>query len=119
MNQGQLMKTKLVTICLVVGTLLGSFARADVDSNSGLPQPVTFVKDSPITTAVKAKLAAEHITDVAAIHIETDTDGVVWLTGNVRTREAADRIASLARATKQVTAVYNDLKINKDDRASG
>jgi hypothetical protein len=118
-NQGKIMKTIFVTTCLVFGTLLGSAASAGGESDTGLPQPVIFVKDSAITIAVKARLAAEHVTDVVRIHVETDKDGVVWLTGSVRTRKAGDVAASIARETGHVTAVYNDLKINKDDRASG
>ena len=115
-NQGKLMKTTLVTTCLVFGTLLGSaVAWAGEDSDTDRSHPVTFVKDSAITTAIKTKLAAEHITSLGRIHVDTDKDGVVWLTGSARTQEAADKAASIARDTEHVMAVHNDLKIKKYD----
>jgi hyperosmotically inducible protein len=110
------MKTTLVTTCLVFGTLLGSaVAWAGVDSDTDRSHPVAFVKDSAITTAIKAKLAAEHITSLGRIHVDTDKDGVVWLTGSARTQEAAHKAASIARETEHVKAVHNDIKIKKDD----
>jgi hypothetical protein len=41
-------------------------ARAGEDSDTDRSHPVTFVKDSAITTAIKTKLAAEHITSLAS-----------------------------------------------------
>ncbi|MDB6089473.1 MAG: hypothetical protein JWN85_2257, partial [Gammaproteobacteria bacterium] len=77
--------------------------------------PMTFVKDSAITTSIKTKLAAEHITSLGRIHVDTDKDGIVWLTGSARTQEAVDKAASIARNTEHVKAVHNDIKIKKDD----
>jgi hyperosmotically inducible protein len=110
------MKTTFVTTCLVFGTLLGSaVAWAGEDSDADRSHPVAFVKDSAVTTAIKTKLAAEHITSLGRIHVDTDKDGVVWLTGSARTQEAADKAASIARDTENVKAVHNDIKIKKDD----
>jgi hyperosmotically inducible periplasmic protein len=109
------MKSAFATTCLVFGTLLGSaVAWAGQDSDTDRSHPVTFVKDSAITTAIKAKLAAEHLTSMARIHVDTDKDGVVWLTGSARTQEAADKAASIARDTEHVKTVHSDVKIEKD-----
>jgi len=109
------MKSALATTCLVFGTLLGSaVAWAGEDSDTDRSHPVTFVKDSAITTAIKAKLAAEHLTSMARIHVDTDKDGVVWLTGSARTQEAADKAASIARETEHVKTVHSDVKVEKD-----
>jgi hyperosmotically inducible protein len=109
------MKVAFATTCLVFGTLLGSaVAWAGEDSDTDRSHPVAFVKDSAITTAIKAKLAAEHLTSMARIHVDTDKDGVVWLTGSARTQEAADKAASIARATEHVKTVHSDVKIEKD-----
>jgi hyperosmotically inducible protein len=64
---------------------------------------------------IKTKLAAEHITSVARIHVDTDEDGVVWLTGSAKTQEAADNAQAIARATEGVKAVHSDIKIKQDD----
>jgi len=110
------MKTTFVTTCLVFGTLLGSVAVwAGEDPDTDRSHPVTFVKDSAITTAIKSKLAAEHITSLGRIHVDTDKDGVVWLTGSARTQEAADKAVSIARDTEHVKTVHSDIKILKDD----
>jgi hyperosmotically inducible protein len=109
------MKSAFATTCLVFGTLLGSaVAWAGGDSDTDRSHPVTFVKDSAITTAIKAKLAAEHLTSMARIHVDTDKDGVVWLTGSARTQEAADKAASIARETEHVKTVHSDVKVEKD-----
>ena len=110
------MKTRLVTTCLVFGTLLGSaVVWAGEDSDTDRSHPVTFVKDSAITTAIKAKLAAEHITSMGRIHVDTDKHGVVWLSGSARSQEAVDKAVSIARDTKHVKSVHNDIKIRQDD----
>jgi hyperosmotically inducible protein len=113
-NQGRIMKTRLVATCLIFSTLLGSAAAWSAEeSHTGRPRPVIFVKNSAITTAVKARLAAAHIVGLGRIHVDTDKDGVVWLTGNAGTKEAIDKAASMVRETEHVTAVYNGLKVRK------
>jgi hyperosmotically inducible protein len=85
------------------------------DSDKDRSHPAAFVKDSAITTKIKAKLAAEHVTSLGHIHVDTDKDGVVWLSGNARTQEAIDKAGSIARETEHVKSVHNDLVIKKDD----
>jgi hyperosmotically inducible protein len=110
------MKTTLATACVLFGTLLGPAAVAVAhDSDTDRSHPAAFVKDSAITTKVKTKLAAEHITSLGRIHVDTDANGVVWLTGSARTQEAADKAASIARETEGVKAVHSKIKIKKDD----
>src|ERR1035441_5548604 len=110
------MKTNFVIACLVCGTLLGSVvALAGDDSDADRSHPKAFVKDSAITTEIKTKLAAEHITSLGRIHVDTDADGVVWLSGSARTEEARDKAVSIARETKGVKDVHSRIKIKKDD----
>jgi len=108
------MKT-LATTCVLFGTLLGSAVIAAEDSDTDRSHPVAFVKDSAITTKIKTRLAAEHITSLGRIHVDTDKDGIVWLTGSARTQEAADKAVSIARATEHVKAVHTEITIKKDD----
>jgi hyperosmotically inducible periplasmic protein len=107
------MKAKLVMTCLVCGMLLGPAVTMAQDSDRAHPK--AFVKDSAITTEIKTKLAAEHITSLGRIHVDTDKDGVVWLSGSARTQEAIDKAVSIARETKGVKDVHNHIKIKKDD----
>jgi hyperosmotically inducible protein len=109
------MKTKFVITCLICGMLVGSAVALAQDSDTDRSQPKAFVKDSAITTKIKTKLAAEHITSLGRIHVDTDKDGVVWLSGSARTQEAIDKAVSIARETEGVKDVQSHIKIKKDD----
>jgi hyperosmotically inducible periplasmic protein len=110
------MKKTLAIPSLILGTMLGSaVALAAEDADADRTHPVAFVKDSAITTKIKSKLAAQHITSLGRIHVDTDKDGVVWLTGSARTQEAADKAASIARETEGVKEVHSKITVKKDD----
>jgi hyperosmotically inducible protein len=106
--------TTLATSLLLAGVLAAPLALAQ-DADADRSHPKAFVKDSVITTKVKSKLAAEHVTSVGRIHVDTDENGVVWLTGSARSQEAIDRAVSIARDTEGVKDVKSTLKVRKDD----
>jgi len=113
-----LMKTRIATTCALFSTLLGPAAIVVAqDFNADRSHPVAFVKDSAITMKIKAKLDGEHIAGWAHIHVNTDKNGVVWLTGSARTQEAAEEAESMARETEGVKVVHCGIKIKKDDSA--
>lgn len=61
------MKTKMALACLAFGTLLGSgLAVAGEDADAVGTSTKVFVKDSAITTKIKTKLAADHLTSLGA-----------------------------------------------------
>jgi len=95
--------------------LLGSAVVLAEDSDADRSHPKAFVKDSAITMKIKSKLAAEHITSLGRIHVDTDKDGVVWLSGSARTEEAVGKAVSIARETEGVKDVRSHIKIKKDD----
>jgi hyperosmotically inducible protein len=109
------MKTKLVMTCLVCVILLGPAVTLAQDSDADRSHPKAFVKDSAITMKIKTKLGAEHITSLGRIHVDTDTDGVVWLRGSARTQEAIDKAVSIARETEGVKDVHSRIRIKQDD----
>ena len=110
------MKTKLATICVVFGALVGSAAAvAGDDANAVGTSTAVFVKDSAITAKIKTKLAADHLTSLGRIHVDTDKNGVVWLTGTARSQEAIEQAVSLARHTEHVKSVHNELTVRLDD----
>jgi hyperosmotically inducible protein len=109
------MKTTTAIASVVFATLLGSAAVMAADSDTDRSHPKAFVKDSAITTKIKTKLAAEHITSLGRIHVDTDKNGVVWLSGSARSQEAIDKAGSIARETEHVKSVHNDIKIKQDD----
>jgi hyperosmotically inducible periplasmic protein len=109
------MNLKIVASSLIVMSTLVAPAVFAQDSDADRSHPKAFVKDSVITTKVKSKLAAEHLGTLAHIRVDTDKDGVVWLSGTAPTREAADRAADIARSTEGVAAVKSDIKVRTTD----
>ena len=70
-----------------------------------------YVKDSVITTKVKSKLAAKHVSTLAKIKVDTDANGVVWLSGKAPTQDAVDMATLIAKDTDGVKSVHNDIVI--------
>ena len=109
------MKTYLATSCAILATLLGGSVVANAqDSHSNTAHAETYVKNSAITTKIKTRLAAEHVTSLGDIHVTTEKDGVVWLSGRVKTRQAAEKAMSIARATAHVKRVHSEIKVIRD-----
>jgi hyperosmotically inducible protein len=106
--------TVLVTSLLLAGVLAAPLALAQ-DADADRSHPKAFVKDSVITTKIKSKLAAEHITSLGHIRVDTDENGVVWLSGSAHSHEAVERAMSIARDTEGVKDVKSTLKVGKDD----
>jgi hyperosmotically inducible protein len=109
------MSIKLATGVFVIGSLLAPMAAHAEDADSDRTHPMTFVKDSVITTKIKAKLAAEKMKSLVHIKVDTDSKGMVVLSGIVRTQEQADKAVSIARGTEGVTSVMSNIRIKKDD----
>ena len=107
------MKKALAITCLVVGGSLAapmiSYAGEDADMDRS--QPSTYVKDSAITTKIKAKLASEHLASLTQIQVDTDANGVVWLSGTAKTQSDIDKAVAIAKATDGVITVKNQLKV--------
>jgi hyperosmotically inducible protein len=96
--------------------LLGSgMASAATDSDTDRSHPIVFVKDSAITAKIKSRLAAQHMSSLARIHVDTDKDGAVVLSGSARTQQAVDKAMSIARKTEGVNSVVSVIKLRKDD----
>ena len=121
------MKTKLVASCFVIGTLLApivgytentpdtsprrTYTRdsddtAVVTSSGDASGPRTYVRDSEITTKIKAKLRAS----TTQIRVDTDSHGVVWLSGTAKNQAEIDRAVSIARHTEGVKSVKEHIK---------
>jgi hyperosmotically inducible protein len=70
-----------------------------------------YVKDSVITTKVKSKLAAKHLTSLTRIKVDTDENGVVWLSGRAPNQDAVDMAGMIAKDTEGVASVHNDVVV--------
>jgi len=108
------MKYKLATSCFVIGSVLAPIAAYATDSDTDRSKPTHFVKDSVITTKIKTKLAAEHLGSAKHIRVDTDKNGVVWMTGTANSQDEADKAVALARDTEGVKSVTSHIKVRKD-----
>jgi hyperosmotically inducible protein len=110
------MKFKLATTCFVLSATLAPIAfAADTrpDSDTDRNKPATFVKDSAITTKIKTKLTAESPASAMTIHVDTDKDGVVWMSGMAKSQQDIDKAVSIAQGTDGVKTVKNDVKVEQ------
>lgn len=72
------------------------------------------IDDARITTAVKAKLTGDRVKNLVAVGVETN-DGVVRLYGKVPTLEEKFQAERIARRTKGVREVTNELRVENPD----
>jgi hyperosmotically inducible protein len=112
---GLTVNTKLITACFVVATVLSPHAARAAEPDLDRANPVNFVKDSVITTKVKAKLAAQEMHSLARIGVDTDRNGMVVLSGSASNQQRADKAVAIARDTEGVTSVRNNIRIQKED----
>jgi len=75
---------------------------------------VTALDDTTITTKVKAAFASGKGIDSNDIHVST-TAGVVQLDGRVQNSSMAARVQEIARNTKGVRGVNNDLRVSSSE----
>lgn len=70
----------------------------------------SYMDDSGITAAVKAKMAEDSTVSATAISVET-LKGTVQLSGFAKSQSEKDRAESIARNTKHVKAVRNSIVV--------
>ena len=102
------MKTKIIASCIAAALFMLPMTGYSADS------PKTYVKDSAITTKIKTELAAEKLSSLVKIGVDTTDKGVVVLTGTAKNQNAIDKAVSIARGVKGVTSVENNIKIAAD-----
>jgi len=88
-------------------SLVGAPAAMTEDKSEKVEQ---IVDDAAITTAVKAKLAADKIKTLVRVSVDT-VEGVVTLTGTVETANEKKHAQDIARGAKGVSKVVNNLQI--------
>jgi hyperosmotically inducible protein len=104
----KLMLTGLVAVSVMyLPVVMADDYKADSDTSHA----AAYVKDSVITTKVKAKLAAKHMTTLSEIKVDTDNQGVVWLSGRAPTKDASDLATMIAKDTDGVTSVHNKIVV--------
>jgi len=110
---------------LAAGVLAAPAAYAAGDTNTTAQKPASVterakegVENSAITSKIKADFAKDK--QVSAMHIKVDTEGngVVTLSGSAKSQAEADKAAEIARNTKGVTSVRNEIKVGTDSHAA-
>ena len=94
---------------LTLVVIIATFALAACTSMTGKTAGEN-VDDATITSEVKTKLAAEKISTLTKIGVDTDR-GTVYLTGTVNNAEMRSRAEEIARGVKHVGKVVNNLTV--------
>lgn len=101
------MSLVLVSAFLVTGPVFAE----DKNSENSVGE---FVKDSAITTQIKAKVLAAKDIDSLHIKVDTDNSGIVVLTGAVKSAAEKERIHDIAHSVDGVRKVVNKLTIDPE-----
>ncbi|MFZ6754746.1 BON domain-containing protein [Undibacterium sp. Dicai25W] len=107
------MNLKFGALCIWVACTLVPVSAVYAD-DADQDHPINLVKDSIITTKIKAKLVADKVSSFASIKVETDNKGVVWLSGSAPTQTLIDKAEAVAHDTAGVRAVKNHITIKTD-----
>lgn len=73
----------------------------------------TKLEDSVITTKVKAAFAKDKVVSATDISVETDSNGLVELSGTAKTQAEADKAVKIAKSVKGVTSVKNEIVVGQ------
>ena len=112
------MKYKLATTCFVIGSVLAPVAAYAADGDTDRSKPTTFVKDSVITTKIKAEYARDKQVSFRNIHVDTDDKNVVTLSGNAKSKAEMNKAVAIAKKTEGVVTVKNHIKVQAKKKAS-
>ncbi len=99
--------TRALAIAIVTGATIVTTGCAVV---RGQETVGAYVDDASITTAVKAKFVEDKTVDAGAIKVET-LNGTVALSGFAKSGAEKSRAEQIARSTKGVREVRNNLAV--------
>lgn len=106
------MNKKLLTpiAAAVIGLTAVQFGYAANAEPSTSSKVEKFVDDATITTSIKASFAKDDLVRATAISVETK-EGVVMLSGTGKSLSEKLRAEEIAKSTKGVKAVQNNVKL--------
>jgi hypothetical protein len=116
-STGGFMKSQFAAGFVVLGLALAPVAfAADKAMEKKDTPPKTesvkdAVKDSIITTKIKAEYAKDKAVSAMNIKVDTDDKGVVTLSGNAKSKEEASKAESIAKSVSGVTTVKNNIQV--------
>jgi osmotically-inducible protein OsmY len=98
---------RALALATIVGaTLLG----AGCSVVRGQQTAASYVDDTALTAAVKAKFVEDKIVSAGSISVET-LNGTVQLSGFARSEQEKRQAENIARYTRHVRAVRNDIAV--------
>ena len=104
------MNTKIATT-LVIAALIAPVASYAADTKSAKESIKENVGDAVITTKIKTDYAKDKEVSAMKIKVDTDDKGIVTLSGNASSRAEADKAVKIARDTKGVFSVKDEIKV--------
>ena len=107
------MNIKLAATCLLIGTALVPMTGYAADTDTDRASVKDFVKDSLITTKIKAKLAEAKLSSTVHIKVDTENKGNVQLSGTAKSQADVDRAGAIAKGVEGVAAVENNIQVGK------
>jgi hypothetical protein len=105
------MNSKLYAFIFVAGAMFLPVAGHAADSDTDRTSPTAFVKDSVITTKIKAELAEQKLSSLLNISVDTDKNGMVVMKGTADNQAAIDKAVSIARSVSGVTSVRSTIRV--------
>lgn len=110
------MKNKLTTMTLAIGVaILSPISYAADNAAKDKPTISENVKetvgDALITSKINAAFLKDKQVSTVDIIVHTDAKGVVTLSGNAKSKAEAAKAVKIARATKGVRSVKNEIKL--------
>jgi hyperosmotically inducible protein len=105
------MIAKYASVLIMIGTLLVPATGRAEDRDKDRSAPTAWVKDSVITTKIKAKYAEDKLVSASHIHVDTDDKGKVQLTGTARSKAERAKAAEIAKSIEGVVSVDNRIKV--------
>ncbi|HTD90250.1 MAG TPA: BON domain-containing protein [Burkholderiales bacterium] len=108
--KNKLLITSVVTACLAL-PLVGHTAD---DRKQDRSSPKVWLKDSAITTKIKAELASKKLSSAVHIKVDTDANGDVLLSGNAKTQAEVTQAEQIARNVQGVKSVENKIQVKAD-----
>jgi hyperosmotically inducible periplasmic protein len=114
LNERQIMKTQIATACFIVGAVLAPVAVHAEDMDKDRSSPKEFVKDSVITTKIKAEMAKDKTVSATHIKVDTDASGMVQLSGTAKSKAEAEKAVTIAQNVKGVVSVKNNIQVQSN-----
>ncbi len=92
---------------LIIGALMMPLTTFAADGDSAK----TVVGDAVITSKVKLELAKAEDVSASSITVDTDSNGLVQLSGTAKSKVEAEKAVKLAKNVEGVTAVKNEIVV--------